>query len=131
MIELERATALRATPAEVWQHATSIDGINRELSPWLRMTVPPEARRFAVDDALASLGESLVASRVLLLGVLPVERMRITIVALEPGRRFVEQSPMLTMRSWRHERIIDPTAGGCRVSDRLAFEPLLRTSAPL
>jgi ligand-binding SRPBCC domain-containing protein len=131
MIELERTTALRAAPAEVWRHVTSIDGINRELAPWLRMTVPSEARRLTIDDALDSLGDALIVSRVLLFGVLPVERMRLTIVALEPGHRFVEQSPMLTMRSWRHERTVEPTADGCRLSDRLSFEPLVRASSPL
>jgi hypothetical protein len=37
-----------------------------------------------------------------------VDRSDLTFLELEPGRRFLEQSPMLSMKLWRHERIVEP-----------------------
>jgi hypothetical protein len=45
--------------------------------------------------------------------------------AVEPGRRFLERSAMLTQRVWQHERVIEPCPHGCRVTDRVCFEPRL------
>jgi ligand-binding SRPBCC domain-containing protein len=118
---VEISTVVMAPADVVWAHATSPDGINRELAPWLAMTVPPEAEGFSLADAVAALGEPLFESRVLLFGRVPVETMRITLVELEPGRRFVEQSPMRTLAHWRHEREIEATGSGTRVTDRVAF----------
>ena len=130
-VAIERSTPLRASAAEVWRHATSLDGINREMAPWLRMTAPAAARGLALDDAGAALGAPLFTSVVLLGGIVPVERMRVTIAELEPGRRFVERSPMLALRAWRHERIVEPHQAGCLVIDRVSFEPRLAAAGPL
>lgn len=128
MIHHERTSSLRAGPAEVWRHATSPDGINHELAPWLRMTVPPEVHAMTIADALERLGEPLIVSRMLLLGVLPVERTRITIVELEPDSS--SSRPCYRFRSWRHERIVEPAGSGCVLTDKLAFEPAIRLVEP-
>ena len=39
-VEVVTATELRAPPEEVWARVTSLEGINYELSPWMRMTAP-------------------------------------------------------------------------------------------
>jgi ligand-binding SRPBCC domain-containing protein len=116
---------LSASPAIVWRHATSLEGINRELAPWLRMTAPAELRGLSLDDERVVPGTQLFVSSVRLLGLLPVERMVVTIVELERGRRFVEQSPMLAMRQWRHERAVEPAGAGCTLRDRVTFAPRL------
>ena len=59
----------------------------------------------------------------LLFGLIPVDRSDLTLMEIEPGRRFLEQSPMLGMKLWRHERIIVPVSGGATVTDRLEFAP--------
>jgi ligand-binding SRPBCC domain-containing protein len=130
-VAIERSTPLAASAAEVWRHATSIDGINREMAPWLRMTAPRSADGLTLDAAAGALGEPLFTSVVLLGGVVPVERMRVTIAELEPGRRFVERSPMLGLRGWRHERIVEPHAAGCLVIDRVSFEPRVAAAGSL
>jgi ligand-binding SRPBCC domain-containing protein len=129
--DVERASTLRASASEVWRHATSIAGVNAEMGPWLRMTAPPDVRDLSLDDPRVVLGEALFASRVLLLGVVPVDRMRVTLVELERGRRFVEQSPMLGIPYWRHERTVDELAGGCRIRDHLTFEPPIAVAGPV
>jgi hypothetical protein len=77
-----------------------------------------------IDDA--PVGEVAGRSWILLLGLLPVEYDDLRLVELDPGRRFLERSSMLTLRPWQHERIVEPVGDdSCRVTDRLSFE--LRT----
>lgn len=103
-------------------------GVNRELLPLLRMTFPT-----GIDDLTASFepGRRLFRSWLLLFALLPVEYDDVVFEEVEPGRRFLERSSMATQRIWEHERTIEPTARGCRVTDRVRFEPRVRWLAPL
>ena len=67
----------------------------------------------------------------LLGGVLPVEYDDLAFAEVEPGRRFLERSKLLSQRVWEHERTLTPIAGGCRLTDRIAFEPRLGIPAVL
>jgi len=115
-------------PAAVWEHAISPAGVNRELRPLLRMTFPPQ-----VADIAASWqpGVRLFRSWILLGGVVPVEYDDLAFVAVEPGRRFLERSSLLSQRVWEHERVIEPTRAGCRLTDRIRFAPRLPVLAPV
>ena len=46
----------------------------------------------------------------------------LTIVELDPGRRFLERSTMLSIRRWEHERTLVERDGGCEVTDRVTFQ---------
>ena len=118
---------LRASPQEVWSWAASVSGILAELRPFARMTTPPALT--SILDVDVELGKPLARSWFLLFGFLPVDRIDLTLIELSAGRGFVEQSPMLSMRLWRHERTIDPLSGGSKLTDRLTFQP--RVGAPL
>jgi ligand-binding SRPBCC domain-containing protein len=63
---------------------------------------------------------------VLLLGLIPIDYDEINVVELEPGRRFVERSRMLSQRVWEHVRTIEPVTGGSVVTDSVAWEPRLQ-----
>jgi ligand-binding SRPBCC domain-containing protein len=130
-ITLTRTSRLPAPPDVVWRHATSMPSVNREMGPWLLMTYPAEARERSLGDAAVVLGEPLFTSWILFLGLVPVERMRVTIVELEPGRRFVERSPPLLLRSWRHERSVEPSEEGCVVTDVVTAEPPFAWFSPV
>ena len=59
----------------------------------------------------------------LLLGLLPVDYDDLCLAELEPGRRFLERSTMLSMSLWQHERIVEAESdASARVVDRLRFE---------
>jgi hypothetical protein len=68
-------------------------------------------------------GERVCRSWVLLFGVLPVDYDDITLERLEPPRSFLERSTMCSQRSWEHERIIEATAGGAVLTDRVRYQP--------
>ena len=70
-------------------------------------------------------GERLFRSWLLVAGVLPIEYDDVTFEEVEPGRRFLERSSLLTQRVWEHERIIEPIERGSRVTDRVRFVPRL------
>lgn len=123
------ASQLAAPRAVVWERVATMAGVNDELAPLARMTHPPEAASQSLADV--PLGRPAFRSWVLLLGVLPVEYDDLTLVQVEPGRGFREESPLLTQRLWIHERWIDDVAGGCRLTDRLTFEPRLPLLGPL
>jgi len=125
----EVSSELAADAAGVWAHAVSAQGVNRELAPLARMTLPGSAPVISPDSIV--LGTRVLRSWILLCGFLPVDYDDLTIVELEPGRRFLERSPMLSQRIWQHERIVEPLAIGCRVTDRLAFEPKIEWMAPI
>ncbi len=114
-------SSVLAAPAEIlWSHATSPEGVNRELRPLLRMTFPD-----GVEDLVAGWqpGRKRFRSWLLLAGFVPVEYDDVVFEEVEAGRRFLERSSLLTQRVWEHERVIEPTEGGCRLTDRVRFEP--------
>jgi hypothetical protein len=121
--ELRVASLLRAEPAAVWERAMSAEGINAELGPVLRMTVP---RGLESLDLHGLEPGPLGRSWLLLFGLVPVDYDDIGLERIEPGRGFLERSTMLSQRLWEHERTIEPGEGeGTVIADRIAWEPRL------
>lgn len=120
-----------ATPmATVWEIVGTMQGVNSELSPWLSMTAPPQARVLRIEDA--PIGKPLFASWVLLGGVLPIDRHSFTIVEVNRGSGFVEQSTSWSERTWEHRRHVEPLGErACRLTDQLTFTPRIALSRPL
>jgi hypothetical protein len=121
--EVEISSELKAGAEAVWARAIDPAGINDELRPLMRMTVPAGAEDFGLDDPEPG---HIGRSWILLFGFIPFDYDDITIVRVEPGRGFLERSSMLSMRLWEHERTLEPLGQGrCQVTDRLAWEPRL------
>ncbi len=120
--EFRIGSSLRAEPAAVWERATSPEGINHELGPLLRMTVPRGVE--SLDLRQLEPG-SLGRSWILLFGVLPFDYDDIALVRIEPERGFLERSTMLSQRLWEHERTLEAGGEGTVIVDRLAWEPRL------
>ena len=120
------SSRLAASPDEVWSRAVSVEGINHELGPWVRMTVP---RGLDIDALhLGQLGRSWI----LLFGMLPVDYDDIGLAVFEEGRGFRERSTMASARAWHHDRELVPLpAGGTRVVDEIGFEPRVGAFAGL
>ena len=117
--QFQISSIVRADVEQVWQHCSSMKGVGRELWPLIRMTYPEGAESLV--PVPFEPGKVLFRSRLLLFGLLPVERSDLTLVELQPGRRFLERSAMATQRVWEHERVLESIAQGTRVTDRLAW----------
>jgi hypothetical protein len=125
----EITTVLPIRTEELWNHCSSMQGVSRELWPLLRMTYP-EGLDSLVPDPFVP-GQALFRSRLLLFGVLPVDWSELTLVELEPGRRFLERSPMATQALWEHERVLEPTPEGTRITDRLKWRGRFPGAGPV
>ena len=123
LVTFEVTSVVPASADEVWARVTTFEGVNDELMPIVGMTCPPELRR--IDPETVPIGRPWFRSWILLFGVLPFDWDHLRLVSVEPGRGFHEDSTMLSQRRWVHERRLDPVPGGCRVTDRISFEPRL------
>ena len=115
---------LQATPSRVWDWITSLDGITREMWPFFRMTFPHGVR--SLEDLQIKPGVRMFRSFIFLFGVLPIDYSDMTLLELENGHGFIEQSPMGTMALWRHERriVLDhPGPNAVLLVDQLTFQP--------
>lgn len=120
-----------ASPAVVWEHVATKQGINAELMPLVAMTFPAEWERLNVEDVTAGL--TGFRSVLLLFGVLPIDLHRFAFLNVTPGDGFLEASSSLLHRSWIHERRLMAVPGGTEVTDRVdyrcrlpGFGPMLR-----
>ena len=127
--EFEFSSRLNAAPPDVWAHATSMRGVNRELFPLARMTHPAEIA--SIDPHEVPLGRRFFRSWTLAGGVIPIDYDDLTFVEIDAGRRFLERSPMLSQRLWEHERVIEPDGDGSILTDRVRFTPRIAALGPL
>jgi ligand-binding SRPBCC domain-containing protein len=128
--EIRVRSELDAGATVVWERVITPEGVNAELGPWMRMTVPRGFEDFGIEDVEP--GERIGRSWVLLFGLIPFDYDDLTLVRVEPGRGFLERSKMLSQRLWEHERTIEPRGeGACALTDRVAWEPRLPLPAAL
>jgi hypothetical protein len=115
-------TAISVVPAwseKMWARNVTPAGVNDELFSFLRMTVPRTLRGKSIQQI--PLRRVLGRSLLLLFGVLPIDYDDLTIAELEPWRRFLERSSMLSIEHWQHERLLTALAAGCEMQDRIRF----------
>ena len=110
------STRLRATPQELWRGVSTMEGVNDELRPFVRMTVPAARRGMSLEAA--PLGRPAFTSTLLAFGVLPIDRHRLTLVRIDRDRGFLERSSSLLQRTWEHERTLGEDG---TVTDRVTF----------
>jgi hypothetical protein len=114
------SSTLRASPQTLWQHASTLRGVNQELWP-LRLS-GPDSTLLTRDIPLQ---QPVLRSVVSLLGVVMLDLHEFSLVHVTEGEGFHEHSRSLLERSWRHVRTIRQQPGGCVVTDELEFEPRL------
>ena len=118
---IERESVIGAAADQVWARVITPEGINDELRPWMTMSMPRGTQDLTVDTV--PVGTPVGRCWMKLFGVLPFDFDHLTIAELQPGRAFDEQSTMLSMRRWRHQRTVEPDGEAKTVvHDRLTFE---------
>lgn len=119
--EISVSSRLDASPASVWDRVITPEGINDEMRPYLRMTLPPGVGEISPETI--EIGVPIGRSWILLFGLVPFDYDEVCLARLEPGCGFLERSKMLSQRLWEHERTIEPAAAGCIVTDRVSWQP--------
>lgn len=126
----EQTTLVAAPAADVWARVVSPEGINHEMHPWLGMRLPRGTRGLTVDTL--PVGQVLGHAWIFFLGIVPVDRDRMMIAELQPGRSFHEVSTMLSMQRWEHRRTLAPVDDAVtEVADRITFVPRFRALEPV
>ena len=121
---IERQSVVDAPAEQVWARVVTPEGINDEVRPWMTMSMPRGAESMTVDNV--PVGVPIGRAWLRLFGVLPFDYDRLTIAELKPGHSFDEQSTMMSMRTWRHQRTVTPDGDAkAVVRDRITFQ--LRT----
>lgn len=105
---------------QVWARVVTPEGINDELRPYLTMSIPRGAESLTIETI--PIGSPIGRCWMRLFGILPFDYDRLMLVAVTPGRGFHEESTMLSMRQWRHERSLTPAESQTVVRDVLTFE---------
>jgi ligand-binding SRPBCC domain-containing protein len=119
---------VRASRSEVWAAMSSVDGVNREVSPFVRMSDSTHGAHF--DTEPWRVGAPVLWQ--LLFGFIPVDRHRVELVALPDEGGFRESSSSWWHSVWRHERtLLDDPEGGCIVHDDVEIEPRRGVPAPI
>jgi len=124
-VKFQVSSTLEVTPMEVAGLLT-MKGVNKELSPLIRMTAPSEWSDRAISEWPT--GRTLFSSWILLFGVIPIDRHSFFFQSIDRQRGFVEESSSLTNRLWCHSREIDWSGSSCRITDTVEFQcrlPLL------
>jgi hypothetical protein len=112
---------LKARPEAVWNSVSTMRGVNAELWPMVRMTVPEGMEDVSI--SAMPLGQPAFKSRILILGFIPFDVHELTLLRVKPEREFYEHSRSLVMRDWIHERTIQPKMTGCEIVDQIRFTP--------
>jgi hypothetical protein len=128
MRSFEIQSDLAIAPAEFWSNV-SLESVNWELAPFVRMTAPREWQDRPIPDW--EVGRELFSSWILLFGMLPVDRHAFRLRAIGPGLEFHETSSSWTNRQWNHDREIRANQSGCTVIDRVSYATRLPLLAPL
>jgi ligand-binding SRPBCC domain-containing protein len=129
---IERQSVIDAPADQVWARVVTPEGINDEVRPWMTMSMPRGAQSLTVDNV--PVGTPVGRAWLRLFGVLPFDYDYLTIAALEPGHSFDEQSTMMSMRRWRHQRSVTPESDSkAVVHDCITFElrAPLRPATPI
>lgn len=124
MKTLTFSTPLNAPQQVVWEWATSVQGIQNEMMPLMKMTMPKSVT--SLSEVEPTLNEPLFRSWILLLGIIPVDYSYVTLIEYESGQSFVEESRMGQFRLWRHARRVDvceTNPDACVIHDTLTFQP--------
>jgi ligand-binding SRPBCC domain-containing protein len=119
MTKFVRVSKIDAPCDKIWERAVTPEGINHELFPFMRMTVPHSMKGKRIHQV--PLGAKLGRSWFLLFGFLPFDYDDITIAELDHGHRFLERSSMSSIDRWEHERTVTQKEDGCEVIDRISF----------
>ena len=118
---------ISAAPDAVWARVVTPEGINDEMRPWMTMSPPRGAGELLIDIVPVGTGVPVGRAWIRLFGLIPFDYDLLVIAELEPGHRFLEDSTMLSMRRWVHDRTVDAgeKPDSAVVTDVITLEPRL------
>ena len=121
--EFTTTSTLNLPRTQLWQEVTNMQGVNYELAPFVKMTLPKEYEQFTIQDA--PVGEKLFTSIILFFKFIPVDIHHFRLDQVVTNERFEENSTSLMHQFWRHTRILRRIENGTEITDVIQFLPRL------
>ncbi len=118
-MKFEVSSSLKISPEDV-DGLLTMKGVNRELSPLIRMTAPSEWSSKPIFEWPT--GKVLFSSWILLFGILPTDRHTFFFQSIDRQRGFAESSSSLTNKLWQHRRDINRNGASCQITDTVEFQ---------
>lgn len=119
MLSLSFESHLRI-PAEEFLKTLTMAGVNAELAPLARMTVPESFSALNILDWPER--QTLFQSWILLFGLLPIDRHTFFFESIDSGHGFSERSKSWVNQYWCHERKVISAKSGCKLEDTVSFK---------
>ncbi|WCO68118.1 hypothetical protein PO878_05195 [Iamia majanohamensis] len=132
-MEVRASSSLAAGLEDVAAAASTLDGVNAELAPWVRMTGGRGLGDLRTRAEAHPPGTVLLRCWMLALGVVPFDRHALAlarIVDTDDEQGFDERSTSWLQGCWHHDRRIRRDGDGCTVTDHVRAEPRLALAAP-
>ena len=127
--EFEVTSRLEAPAEAVWARVTTAEGVNAELMPIVRMTLPRGLEDFDIE------APGRHHTRPQLAAAVRPDPVRLGSDSHRAGRARAGVPRALDdalQRYWHHSRVVDPAGqDACTVTDTVRFEPRLPFLAPL
>ena len=121
VFEFTTTSIVELESIQLWKALTNMQGVNYELAPFVKMTVPIAYQDFTIADA--PIGEQLFKSVILLFQLIPVDIHYFKLEKVIPNERFEEDSTSLMHYFWKHTRILTAVDEGTEVKDIIQFRP--------
>jgi hypothetical protein len=118
-VKFEVSSNLKISPEDV-DGLLTMKGVNKELSPFIRMTAPSEWSSKPIYEWPR--GKVLFASWILLFGIIPIDRHMFFFQSIDRHRGFAESSSSLMNKLWQHRRDINSNGPKVRVTDSVEFQ---------
>jgi hypothetical protein len=112
------ASNLSADAGTLNRELFNMEGVNRELSPWIRMSAPPEWRDKPITEWPCRV--SLFTSVIYLFGWIPIDRHHFRLDRVS-DTGFSERSRSVLNREWNHRRAVSACGTGCTVRDSVDY----------
>ena len=123
MPSFEISSIIEGSMKDLSEDLLCMDGVNYELLPLAKMTVPSEWTKKPLNSW--PLNTHIFTSTILLFGFLPVDLHKFKLKkASESG--FSETSSSLVNKEWNHQRKISPVNGACEVRDLVEYIPKVK-----
>lgn len=110
---------------EVSSELLTMKGVNYELMPLIRMSMPPD--HLSKSIVKWPVGSVIFTSTVFLFGIIPVDKHKFRLVKTDQFG-IEERSTALSNLEWNHLRQITHTNEHTEISDVVEFKPILQIS---
>jgi hypothetical protein len=122
MPTFEIESDLPIEPMKLYRELLTIKGVNRELSPYIKMSAPKQWRAKPISEW--PVGAFLFNSRVTLFGLIPIDSHGFKFSEVSESG-FSETSKTLMNKEWNHTRSIVKTSAGSKVKDLVEYKSKL------